>query len=340
MAAIGQKSRGNAQAFRSLGHEVQLVTRDFMPYHFHEGADLIFSGIPVLICIMKPTLPTILQAGGYGVNTVLPGGRFMREVRNLTEAPTFVTVLDPNYYDELRCSWLDKKVDYDKILMVPNGLPQQLREQPVESGEPNPQFTVLNPAGDMRIKRPEKFVEGVKLVEKRGYPIKFKFLSKSRHSYRLPIEWLDVDSLDILPVQPYAKMVELYNEADVVAPFSYAEILPNTPFEAFHHGKPLVCNMIGKIQTIPVEDVERAVRDFGMPIAEFDEKWRDRYFTGDHYLQAKTPEDFAEKIIYLYEHEDERKRLSRRSKEWVSYWWHMESKCELLLDRLEEMTHG
>jgi len=43
-------------------------------------------------------------------------------------------------------------------------------------------------------------------------------------------------------------MKELYGQADVILPYSSAEILPTTVFEGFISGKPVVVNCLGKIQ--------------------------------------------------------------------------------------------
>jgi len=142
--------------------------------------------------------------------------------------------------------------------------------------------------------------------------------------WHMPLDWLELDNVEFLPNMPHNTMLEQYARADVVIPFSAAEILPWTVFESFIAGKPTIVDVIGKVQSVHRKHVEEMVSWFGTPSRIFHEKWCDRYASGegDHYLHASSAEDLAQLILELYHDEKRRLELGNNALEWVgAYKW-------------------
>jgi len=336
----GDPSRGNRIAFENIGVQTELLTQNIMPQvHLQYGADFIFTGMIYEMLnwagmgFLK--LPVVIQGGGYGPY-FLPDGKIDRNFEKVTDIPqSIVTVLDPNYYLEMQKSGLE--FDYEQFFLVPNGLTMTLTKFPMlPQKRSEDEFVILNPSGNFWIKNPQKFIEATKLVFKEEPKIKFQFPIKTRYSYNAPIKWLDCENVELMPIKSQPQLYMLYQKADVVGVYSEAEILPTHVFEALWFDKPLIHSHLGMLQSVPSECLGEMTKDFGMSIPKFHEKWKGEYLKGDHFKYVKSPKEFAESCIELYNNEEERKALAKRGSEWKSSWWMMEDKAQLLVDMLQE----
>ena len=268
------------------------------------------------------------QFGGYGPKLKLPGSSVNPNVVKTFEFSDLVTVIDPKMSREL---WNEGIEGETRI--VPNAL-----NLPA-IGNRDSEFTVFNPMGNSSIKEPGNFVEAVRLVGEEEPSIIFKTVSKGKN-WSNPIDWLDLDNLEVLPLQPYDQMISLYSEADVIAHFSSAEISPWTVFEAMGAGKPLIAKELGLIQTISKKYIREVTADFGLTSRKFDEKWSDKYWSGegDHFLHAETPEELAESILELYSDKRKRLRMANNALEWFKRFednWKPEDKARTILNEVK-----
>jgi len=182
------------------------------------------------------------------------------------------------------------------------------------------------------------FIKVAKRVHEKGYTQKqIMFTAPVQDPYRT--KW----SKHIKPLKqrPYYKMPQLYQQADVYLNVPQEEVLPNSVFEAFMTGLPTVVKIpehtIGRTQTLHVTYISDMKKDFGISVEAFDEVWKEKYETGDHYIKGTTIEEVADWIIYLYENRDECKKYGRRAYEWttkLNYTW--KDKAKLLLRLVEE----
>jgi len=128
----------------------------------------------------------------------------------------------------------------------------------------------------------------------------------------------------------------LYSRADIVLPYSAAEVWPHTVGEAFLAGKPTIVDAIGMTQSVPKNKIGEMVEDFGLPSGEFEERHGDEYLAGDHFIRCEGgPEKVAETILELYNDEGWRSELGNRASEWANEYekhWSLKDKGEKLLE--------
>lgn len=314
----GVSARGNKECFEEAGCDVEIVDAP-TPL-----ADLIFTPIPGVK--YDRDVPLLTQLGGFGPNLLLPRSEPHKNVERTFEFSDAVTVLDPNMHIELR------RVDIDEeTLMVPNAAPF-IAMPDAETGD----FTVLCPQGDSPMKEPERLAEAVSIVGEREPDIKFVFPSKSGR-WRNPLEWLDLDNLRVVPNQSHKNMEKLYAQADVIMPYSSAEILPTTVFEGFISGKPVIVNEIGRIQSVAREHLEKMCSDFGTASGDFHERWKGEYMSGEgeHFFKCKTPREVADAVMDLHGSDILRHRVGLRGQEWVDEYsehWSQEDRGRKLLE--------
>ena len=336
----GEGSRGNRMAFENIGVQTELLNKGINPqFHLQYGADFIFTGMIYEMIQWNQMgflkLPSIIQGGGYGPY-FLPDGKIERGFENVTKIPnSIVIVLDPNYYDEMKKSGLP--FDYESIYLVPNGLSMALTKFPMFPQKPkqSDEFTVLNPSGNFWIKHPEKFIEATQMVYEQEPKIKFQFPIKTMHSYNAPIKWLQYENVELMPIVSQPQLYMMYQKCDLVAVYSEAEIFPTHFMEALWFGKPLVHNHPGMLQSVPKERVNRMIDNFGLNIKDFDRKWRKYYLKGNHFKYVKSPREFADAILELYNDKDKRDDLAKKGNSWCSSWMSMEDKARLLVTMLK-----
>ncbi|GAI38953.1 unnamed protein product, partial [marine sediment metagenome] len=155
-------------------------------------------------------------------------------------------------------------------------------------------------------------------------------------AWKWPLDWLDTDNIEFLPHQPHERMIQLYASADIVCPWSAAEILPWTVFESFLAGKPTLVDKIGMVQSVHIKYVEEMVKWFGCSSKVFNELWEDKYKSGegDHYLHAGSAEELAKIVIELYHDEKRRRQIGLNGLKWIDAYsqdWKPKSKGEKIL---------
>jgi len=316
----GPSTRWNRECFESAGHDVT-VSNDIPSW-----TDLVFSPIPNLN-FDNIRQPVVLQFGGYGRQLCLPGRGFSDTAGKYMEEAHLVTVLDPNMTMEME-EW---GLDSSKTVTIPNAAP------PITiPPQSDPKFTVLCPTTDPTdgFKRLDRFVESARIVGEEDDSIRFVMPVKSRGVYRYSLDWLEVENLRLLPRQPYDRMLEWYGRADVIAPFSKAEIFPQTALEAFLSGKPAIFDELGMIQSVHREHLGDMIQDFGMNSRDFHRKWRGEYGSGggDHYLHAGSAEELAELVLELYTDERRRVELGKNALEWADQFWKPSSRGERIIE--------
>ncbi|GAH15378.1 unnamed protein product, partial [marine sediment metagenome] len=126
-------------------------------------------------------------------------------------------------------------------------------------------FTIFCPQGVWSIKHPSRIIQAARIVGEKEPSIRFVMPVGSERVWGCPLDWLEIDNIEFLPSLPYPKMLELYAMADVVAPFSAAEILPWTIFEGFIAGKPVIADILGKVQSVHIKHIEEMISWFGTP---------------------------------------------------------------------------
>jgi len=338
-SVTGDSSRGNRTAFENIGVKTESITRGINPQvHLQYGADFIFTGMIYEMVNwagmgLAGKIPSIVQGGGYGPY-ILPDGKFERGFENVTKIPkSIITILDPNYYFEMKNSGLP--FEFDKIFLVPNGLSMALTQFPAfpqKKGED--EFIVFNPSGNFWIKHPERFIEATQLVYEREPKIKFQFPIKTRFNYNAPIKWLKCENVDLMPVKSQPQMFMMYQKADVVGVYSEAEILPTHFFEALWFNKPLIHSRPGMVQSVPLKCLKKMTGNFGLSITDFHRKWKNKYLKGEHFWYVKSPKEFADAVIALYNDKVKRDDLAKKGNDFVMKWYSAEDKCELLVNML------
>lgn len=317
-ARPGQKTRWAADCFADAGCRVVISTdwKDTI------GADLIFTPVPGL---KRADSPLFTQFEGYGAVLILKeSNKPSPKVKMTFDNSDKVGVVDPNMHMELvRCG-----IDQNTI-MLPNPIPDFIIP-PKES----PEFRVFYPSGCWGIKKPERIIQAARMVGKEEPKIKF-VMGVGSKIWHMPLDWLKLDNIEFLPNLPHEKMLEQYALADIVVPFSAAEILPWTVFESFIAGKPTIVDVIGKVQSIHRKHVEDMVSWFGTPSRLFHDKWAREYEggLGDHYLRSDSAEGLARLILELYKDEKRRLELGNNALEWVSaYKWKPKDKGKAILE--------
>jgi glycosyltransferase involved in cell wall biosynthesis len=312
----GTPTRWAADCFADAGCRV-VVSTDWKDT---SGADLIYTPVPGL---KKMDSPLFTQLEGYGAVLVMPGSKPSPRVKMTFDNSDKVGVIDPNMHMELlRCG-----VDQNTF-MLPNPIPD-IVIPPKETSE----FRVFYPSGCWAIKQPGRVIQAAKIVGKEEPKIKFVMAVGSK-VWHMPLDWLELDNVDFLPNLSHEKMLEQYAKANIVIPFSAAEIQPWTVFESFIAGKPTIVDVIGMVQSVYRQHVEEMISWFGVPSRIFDEKWRDKYSSGegDHYLHADSAEGLAKLILELYRDQRKRYELGSNALEWVSnYAWTPKDKGEKIL---------
>jgi glycosyltransferase involved in cell wall biosynthesis len=313
----GTPTRWAADGFADAGCRVVIST----DWKDTTGADLVYTPVPGL---KKMDSPLFTQFEGYGAVLVMPGSKPSPRVKMTFDNSDKVGVIDPNMHMELLRCGMDQNT-----LMLPNPIPD-IVIPPKESQK----FTVFYPSGCWSIKKPERIIEAARLVGKEEPGIRFVMAVGSK-VWHMPLDWLELDNIEFLPNLSHAKMLEQYALADIVIPFSAAEVLPWTFFEALIAGKPIISDVIGKVQSVHRKYVEDMVSWFGTPSRIFHEKWEEKYGSGegDHYLRASSPEMLAEMILALYDDEKRRLELGNNALEWVSaYKWRPKDKGTKILE--------
>ncbi|MBA7593117.1 hypothetical protein ES703_00034 [subsurface metagenome] len=315
----GSLSRWAAECFEDAGCEVE-ITHDWRDTS--GPADIIYTPVPGL---ENRGVPLVTQLEGYGGVSIMPGSKPSPKVRETFNNSAKVLLADPNIYRELKRCGIDQA-----SIMLPNPVPN-ITITPRDS----PKFTVFCPQGTWKIKKPERIIEAAKIVGKAEPKIRFVMPVGSKRVWREPLEWLELDNMEFLPSLPYDKMLEQYAKADIVAPFSAAEILPWTVFESFIAGKPTVVDVIGKVQSVNREYVREMVSWFGVPSRIFHERWEGKYASGegDHYLHAGSSEELAKLILELYSDEKRRLQLGLNAQKWIdAYDWKPKDKGKKILE--------
>jgi len=328
---------GNVQGFQHFADvEFRPIQRkgDFKSLRGRDldsDADLIFIPDFSIIMVKAPSLFTVLQLGGRGPAEYWKMRSFDL-LHRVTDYAEVVTILDTNLY-----SWLKEKKQpwkWNLFHIVPNGLHYSLFAPPIEKKEKSDDFTVLAPKIGGPMKSGYMFANVAHQVHVKGYK-NIKFIA--------PVQYYDsyVQSQDIMPLEPkpYYKMSRLYNSADLILNIPPQEVLPNSAFEAFLCGKPyLTINNpqstgIGNIQTVAIRYLEQMRNDFGISVDTFHEIWKDKYWTGDHFMWVKSAEEIVTKVIELYEHPDLREKVCAKAREWaLKFNWSWKDKCRLILE--------
>lgn len=313
---LGSLSRWAADCFADAGCKVVIST----DWKDTSGADLIYTPVPGL---RKTDSPLFTQLEGYGNISMFPGSKLSPRVK-VTFDNSKVGVVDPNMHLELlRCG-----VDQDTF-MLPNPIPDIVIPPKVSL-----KFTVFYPSGCWSIKKPERIIEAARLVGKEEPSIRF-VMGVGSKIWHMPLDWLELDNIDFLPNMSHEKMLEQYARADIVIPFSAAEIQPWTVFESFIAGKPTIVDVIGKVQSVHRNHLEEMISWFGTPSRIFHDKWGSKYESGekDHYLWAGSAEELAWLILELYHDAKRRLELGNNALEWVSaYKWKPKDKGTKILE--------
>jgi len=316
----GEATRFNKECFEEAGHEVYLSEGNIPGF-----SDIVFSPIPNLD-FESIDKPVIVQFGGYGRQLVLPDQGFSDDARECLEKADLVTILDPTIFLELDKNGID-----EETVTIPNASP------PIVIPPKNhAKFRVLCPTTDSLggLKNLDRFVKAAEIVGGEE-DVQFVIPVKSRGIYRDPVDWLGVDNLKIIPHQPHDKMLEWYGKSDVIAPFSEAEVFPQTTLEAYIAGKPLIVDQFGLIQSVHRDFLKEMEEDYGtVSSREFHKRWEDRYHSGesDHYLKAESSEELAELVLELYTDEKRRIDLGNSALDWVNNFWEPKERGKRIID--------
>jgi len=315
---LGPTSRWAADCFADAGCRVVIST----DWKDTAGADLVYTPVPGL---KRTDSPIFTQFEGFGSVLITPeSNKPSPLVKRTFDNSDKVGIIDPNMFIELTRCGIDQNT-----LMLPNPIPD-ITILPKESSK----FTVFYPSGCWGIKKPERIIQAARLVGKEEPGIRFVMCVGSK-VWHMPLDWLELDNVEFLPNLSHAKFLEQYSRADIVIPFSAAEILPWTVFESFIAGKPTIVDVIGKVQSVHRKYVEEMISWFGTPSRLFHEKWEDKYGSGegDHYLHASSAEMLAEMILALHDDEKKRRELGLNALEWVSaYKWRPKDKGMKILE--------
>ena len=316
----GPISRWAANCFTNAGCRVE-VSNNWAD--IGGAIDLVYTPVPGLK--KAEGTPLVTQLEGYGGVSILPGSKPSPRIKETFKNSSKVLLVDPNMLIELKRCGIDQPT-----IMLPNPAPDVII--PLKN---SPQFTVFCPQGTWKIKKPERIIEAAKIVGKEEPKIRFVMLVGSERVWGCPLDWLELDNVEFLPTLPYDKMLEQYAHADVVAPFSAAEILPWTVFEGFIAGKPVIADVLGKVQSVHRKYVEDMVSWFGTPSRLFHERWEDKYLSGegDHYLHTDSAGGLANLVLELYGDEKRRLELGLNAQKWVdAYDWKPRDKGKKILD--------
>jgi len=315
----GEATRFNKECFEEANHEVYLSEGEIPDF-----SDIVFSPIPNLN-FENIDKPLIIQFGGYGRQLVLPDQGFSGDTKKCLKEADLVTILDPNMFLEMDRNGID-----GKTVTIPNATP------PIDIPPKNhAKFRVLCPTTDSLggLKNLDRFVKAAEIVGQEK-DIEFVIPTKSRGVYRGPVDWLGVDNLKIIPHQPYDKMLEWYGRADIVAPFSSAEIFPQTFLEGCLAGKPIIMDSMGLIQSVHRDFLEEMEEDYGTDSSDFHQRWRKEFGSGegDHYLKAESPEELAELVLDLYTDKKRRAELGKNALDFVDSFWEPRNRGERIIE--------
>jgi len=311
--------------FSDAGHDVEVR----FDLNENPSADLVFTPIPGI----EVDCPIVTQFGGYGTQLCMPEKGFSPLAKKSLEESDLVTILDPNMF-----LLMEREGLKGETVTIPNATPP-INISPKNSSR----FTVLCPTTDPYggTKRLGRFVEGAKIVGEEEPKIEFVMPARSRRVWRSPIDWLKVENLRILPKQPFDRMLEWYGKSDVIAPFSKAEIFPQTVLEACVAGKPLIVDQFGLIQSVHRDFLEEMEGDYGtVSSREFHERWKNQYHSGegDHYLHAGSAEELAELVLELYADEKRRTELGNNALKWILEFWKLKDRGERIIDCWREFS--
>jgi len=324
-AGAGQQGRWNPLAFQLAGHKVEYTEA----MHISHFTDFVFTPIPGLQC----NKPLITQLGGYGRSLVLPGSKCSFRVDDTFQHSSLITVLDPTMAAELRRNGFD----LGSVVCIPNACPP-IKSIVVE--QKSNYFIVYNPSGNIPIKRMERFVEAAKVLQEYASDIRCIMTTRTLKHYNAPLEWLEIPSLYLTPRLPYDQALELFAVADIIAPFSAAEIHPQTFLEAMMLSKATIVDKTGMIFTIHMDELGDMKKAFGKPVREFHKLWKSMYKSGneDHYLHAKDANQLVEQVIELYENRNKLRRLGEKAKMWATRYWKLKERGQMIVDCFERFV--
>lgn len=317
---LGSLTRWAANCFTDSGCQVEISNnwKDTGP-----PADLVYTPVPGLRATKG--IPLVTQFEGYGGVSVLPGSKASPKIAETFKNSSKILLADPNMYFELKRCGIDQPT-----LMMPNPAPD------VEiMSKKSSNFTIFCSQGAWCIKNPGRVIRAANIVGKEEPDIRFVMPVGSERVWRWPLKWLEADNVEFLPTLPYEKMLEQYAMADVVAPFSAAEVLPWTIFEGYVSGKPVIADVLGKTQSVHRKYVADMVSWFSTPSKLFHKKWEDKYGSGegDHYLHAGSAEELAKLILELYGDEKRRLELGLNAQKWIdAYDWKSRDKGKKILE--------
>lgn len=135
------------------------------------------------------------------------------------------------------------------------------------------------------------------------------------------------------PPVPFTHMQSRYRDCSMVFNASERDCLPNTVYEGFMTGRPVVADKsgIGTTQTIPNLDTT----DFGMSAKAFQEKYKDDFFAGRHVMVTEEVGRMGNCMTDVLMDKGEWRELSDRGHNWVHETysdWGWQEKIETILE--------
>lgn len=307
---------GNVNGLRVYG-DVEPIQIDKLQGRDLKDIDLFFTNIDSM---MPPKPNTVFEISSRGVTTLWQLGQYDRlgyVLRNIKLA----TILDTGLY-----RWLKEKKqswDWSKIKLIPNGLHYDLF-QPKANREEVGVFSVLVP----KMRSGINLIKTVNYVHSRGYTaIRFMVVTSKKIPYA-------IRGIEILRPCPFYKMPSLHQQANVILNATDEENLSDMANNAFLSSLPLITlsKCIGDLQTVHAKYLTKMRGDLGQSVDWFDEQWRDKYGSGDHYLKGSSIKELGDHIIHLYENPDEEKKLALKGRRWaetLNYTWN--DKVDLIM---------
>jgi len=319
---------GNVRGFQHFGDVEFVPCEQVQEHHLREGADLLFTPDIILIKNRAPEIFTILQMGGRGALEYWATGVFdnLYKVGNNAD---IVTMLDINLYNFLLTK--NQPWEWSRFFLVPNGLHYDMfsPKKSEDRKDKDKIIVLMGKVGGVGKLGYDILKVGSRLKQA-GYLDRIQLIGPVQLGYIPSRVWIPIES------RPLYKMPQLYQSVDVFLNVPEYEVLPNTIFEAFLTGLPVVVSKgtsIGRIQTVPTKHLDKMRKDFGTSVDYFDDTWASYYEEGDHYLQGETVDEVTNHLITLYENPDLREKIGRKGREWaLKLNWTWKDKCKLLLD--------
>jgi len=323
---------GNVRGFQHFGDVEYIPCENTKAHDINQGADLFFTPNIQLIQSVDPRLFTILQMGGQGSSEMWRMGLF-NSLYSVTDHAEVVTMLDTNLLHFLRAK--DQPWNWKKVFLVPNGMHYDMFRPPEQKRKGEFFTGFMGKLGGVG-KAGYDVAKVAAAVKNKGYSDRIRLVAPIQTQYIASPDWIPIEPL------PFYKMPQQYQQADIYLNVPEEEVLPNTIFEAFLTGLPVVVSggtSIARLQTVPAKYLGKMRADFGTSVDYFDEEWKPHYDEGEseHYLQGEDMEDVAKQIILLYENPDLREKLGAASREWaLKLDWSFHDKCKLLMKLARE----